>query len=325
MSDKKQNLILKYLKDHNVVIILILIFISACLASTQKFVKITNFYILLQSISTYGILAIGLTFVFLVGGIDLSIAYQVGTCGTCMVLANNASNVWVGIAVALLLGVALGYLNGTIVTRLKIPPLIGTLAVMTALNGIVLLLNKNSGNQSIKNASIAGMPLPQIYNLKFFQLISPSMILAVIMLVALGLFLKYTRTGANMYITGGNPEAGEYAGINNGRLTRIAYSICGFCSGLCAVLSVFRLGASTYNMGDNLDITAIAAVVIGGVKMQGGKGNMGMCIMGVAVIQIINNAMIKMGLHSSMQALVTGIVLILVLILDKFTNKETTA
>jgi ribose/xylose/arabinose/galactoside ABC-type transport system permease subunit len=108
--------------------------------------------------------------------------------------------------------------------------------------------------------------------------------------------------------------------VDNDKLTRVAYSICGFCSSVCAVLLVLRNNASTYNMGDNIDITAICAVVIGGVLMTGGKGNMGMCISGVAVIQIINNLMIKAGLHSSMQALITGVIVILVLIINKFTG-----
>lgn len=321
MTGLKNNKVFKYVKENNVVLILILIFIAAVLA-TPKFAKPANFFNLSQSIGTYGILAIGLTFVFIVGGIDLSIAYQVAFSGTLTVILTNSLGLLPAVVIVLFIGTALGYLNGTIVTRLKIPPLIGTLAVMTALNGLVLLMNNNSGNLTVSGASIMGMALPDFYNTRILGFLAPSVIIAVILLVVLAIFLKFTRSGSNMYITGGNPEAGALSGINNGRLTRVAYSICGFCSSVCSILTVFRLNASTYNMGDNLDITAICAVVIGGVKMSGGKGNMAMCIMGVAVIQIINNVMIKLGLHSSMQALITGIVVILVLIMDKITSDK---
>jgi ribose transport system permease protein len=124
-----------------------------------------------------------------------------------------------------------------------------------------------------------------------------------------------------MYVTGGNSEAAALSGIDNDRITRLAYSICGFCSAVCSILLIFRNNASTYNMGDNIDITAICAVVIGGIKMNGGKGNMGMCITGVIIIQMINNLMIKLSLHSSMQALITGIIVVLVLIINELTAR----
>jgi len=316
----KKSKALTYLKENNSVIILIMVIIAAVLSASPQFTKVNNLYNLVQSIGTYGILAIGLTFVFLVGGIDLSIAYQVAFCGTIFALVSNSLGFLPGLLIALSCGVLLGYLNGNIVTRLKIPPLIGTLAVMTALNGIVLLLNNNSGSNSMRDVTVLGMSLKEFYNIRILGFLSPSMLIAVVLLVALGIFLKWTRTGANMYITGGNPEAGKFSGINNDRLTRLAYTICGLCSSICAILVVCRLNSSTYNMGDGLDITAICAVVIGGVKMQGGKGNMGMCIIGVAIMQIINNVMLKLAFNSAMQSLVTGIIVIIVLIIDKFTS-----
>jgi len=317
----KNNKALNFLKEHNAVVIMILVFVAAVIIASPKFTKLTNLFNLAMSIGTYGILAIGLTFVFIVGGIDLSIGYQVAFCGTMLVILTNAIGLAPALIIVLSIGLSIGYLNGTIVTRLKIPPLIGTLAVMTALNGLVLLLNNNSGNLSIKD-TIFGMSLPEFYRLHIFGFLSPSIVIALVLFVGFALFLKYTRPGADMYVTGGNREAGAFSGINNGRLTRIAYSICGLCSAVCSFLLVSSLGASTYNMGDGLDITAICAVVIGGVKMQGGKGNMAMCFMGVVTIQVINNAMIKIGLHSSMQSLITGIVVILVLVLDKLTSKK---
>jgi len=322
----KNNKLIKWVKDNNVVLILILIFAAACIVASPKFTKVNNFFTLSQTIGTYGILAIGMTFIFLVGGIDLSIAYQVGFTGTIMAMLVQA-NVPTSLAIlgCLVVGILLGYINGTIVTRLGIPSLIGTLAVMTTLKGFVLLMNDNTSGLSVAGHTIFGMDMSEFYNYKLFGFLAPSALICIIMLVVLGLFLARTRSGINLYVVGGNPEAGQLSGINNGRLMRFAYAMGGFCAAVCAFLTVCRMNASTYNMGDDLDITAICAVVIGGIKMSGGKGNMGMCIMGVAVIQIIKNVMIKLGYQSSLQALVTGIVVVLVLILDRFTSRKTKA
>jgi ribose/xylose/arabinose/galactoside ABC-type transport system permease subunit len=180
------------------------------------------------------------------------------------------------------------------------------------------LLNNDRGAKSVSKALLFGRSLPDFYKMSIlgFPL---SAIIAVLILTVFAVFLKWTKSGTDMYVTGGNPEAAALAGIDNDRMTRIAYSICGFCSSICSILLVVRNNASTYNMGDTIDITAICSVVIGGIKMNGGKGNMGMCILGVIIIQIINNLMIKLGLHSSMQALITGIIVVLILIINKLT------
>ena len=315
----KSNPVARFFRENNSAYILILIIAAAVISASPKFTRTANIINLTQSMGTYGILAIGLTFIFLVGGIDLSLAYQVALDGTLFVMMCNTIGFLPAMLITLVLGCFIGYINGTIVTRMKIPSLIGTLAVMTTLKGFVLLLNHDSGNRPVE-ISLLGLPFPKVYNLKLFGFLTPSHIICIVFLAALGLFLRYRRSGVNMYIVGGNPEAGLFSGINNDRLTRMAFTIGGFCASVTSMLVVMRMNTSTYNMGDNLDIIAICSVVVGGVKMQGGKGNMAMTIMGVAIIQIINNVMTKLGMRTAMQALVTGIVVILVLVLDKFTS-----
>lgn len=315
----KDTPVARFFRENSSVYILILIIIAACITASPKFTKTGNIINLTQSIGTYGILAIGLTFIFLVGGIDLSLAYQVALDGTVFVLMCNTIGFLPALLITLFLGCFIGYVNGTIVTRLRIPSLIGTLAVMTSLKGLVLILNNDSSGRAVE-IELFGKAFSKFYNLKLFGFLCPSHIICLLFLVALGLFLRYKRSGVNMYVVGGNPEAGLFSGINNDRLKRIAFTIGGFCASVCSILVVMRMNTSTYNMGDNLDIIAICSVVVGGVKMQGGKGNMAMCIMGVAIIQIINNVMTKLGMRTAMQALVTGLVVILVLILDKVSS-----
>jgi ribose transport system permease protein len=323
MIDVKSNSVFRFVQKNNAVLILFLVFAVAALTANAKFLKASNFYNLSQTIGTFSIFAAGLSFVFIVGSIDLSIGYQVAFCATIFAIVSPSLGFMFTIPIVLLMGIIIGYINGTIVTRLKIPSLIGTLAVMTILKGVVLLLNNDKGGKSVRKVLLFGASLPDFYKLQIFGFLAPSVIIAFLLLQTFAVFLKWTRSGADMYVTGGNPEAASLSGIDNGRLTRFAYSICGFCSAVCSILLVMRNNASTYNMGDNIDITAICAVVIGGIKMTGGKGTMGMCLMGVAIIQIINNLMIKLGLHSSMQSFITGIIVVMVLIINKLTAQQT--
>ncbi|NTV89627.1 MAG: ABC transporter permease [Clostridiales bacterium] len=311
--------VFKWLKENNIILVIILVFAVAAFVGQPKFLKVSNQFNLLQSIATYGTIAMGLTFIFLVGSIDLSIGQQVSFDAVVMVMATNTFGLVPGIIITLIVGIILGYTNGSVVTRLEITPLIATLAVMTILKGCVLSI-LGDGNMAI---NVKG--LSSVYNYKLFGFLYPSVIVALIMLAAGAIFMTKTRTGINMYIIGGNHEAGALSGVNPPRLTRIAFTIGGFCAAVCSILLVFRLGTSTYNFGDNIDITAICAVVIGGVSMAGGKGSMAMCILGVGVIQIINNVMNKLGLHAAVQALVTGIVVIAVLIVDKYTSEKSKA
>jgi ribose transport system permease protein len=325
---KPESKALKFIKDNNIIFILILVFIAAALIAspalgggkTNNFLKASNLSNLLQIIGTYGVLAMGLTFVFLVGGIDLSIGYQVAFCAAVFATMMNAGvPVVLGMIITLALGCLIGYVNGTIVTRLGIPSLIGTLAVMTFLKGCVYLLNSSS--ISLNGILLGGTSMKDLYNAGAGIFTLP-VILIIILLIVFTFFLRQTVPGSNLYVVGGNYEAGLLAGINPDRLTRVAYSLGGVCSALCALLLAMRMNSATYNMGDGIDITAICAVVVGGIKMQGGKGNMAMCIMGVAVIQIITNVMDKLHYSTAIVSLVTGIVVILVLIIDKFTSSK---
>ncbi len=331
MAETTRTKIVRFFKDNNIIFILILVYAAACLVASpavvgtkaNNFFKLSNTINLLQNIGTYGILAMGLTFIFLVGGIDLSIGYQVAFDGAVFaLLASNGINILLAMLITLAVGIIIGYINGSIVTRLKITPLIATLAVMTILKGFVHIMNIDS--ISLSKILVGGASLKDLYATQLLTILSTPVLVLVGLTIVAAYFLKMTRSGINIYVIGGNLEAGNLAGINAPRLTRVAYTVGGFCSAVCAILVSMRMNAATYNMGDGIDIIAICAIVVGGVKMQGGKGGICMCIMGVAVIQIISNIMDKLHFSSAMISLVTGIIVILVLILDKLTSRKVT-
>ena len=325
---KEDSSFVKFMKKNNIILILVLVYVAAAVLASpallggkkNTFFTVNNTFDLLTLIGVYGILAMGLTFVFIVGGIDLSIGYQVAFCAAMFaVMARNGVNVILAMIITMICGCIVGYINGSIVTRIGIPPLIGTLAVMTALKGIVYIICPDS--LSLGSATLNGATLSSVYKMAGSAITLP-VLLIIILTVVFSLFLRYSVTGSNLYIVGGNYEAGLLSGINPDRLSRIAYTLGGLCSSICGLLLCFRTNTATYNMGDGIDITAICAIVVGGVKMQGGRGNMGMCLMGVAVIQIITNLMDKLHYSTAVVSLVTGIVVILVLILDKITSAK---
>lgn len=302
----------KFLLEYNIVFVLILIIVAASIFA-PNFLKPRNITNVIVNVGTYGIMAIGLTLVFIVGAIDLSVGFQAAAIAVVTVLAGNSFGMFGGIIVGILGGTLLGFFNGFVVTKLKITPLIATLATMTALKGITIVLT-NNGSISLKNEALKGLFASKLAGIQF------PIVLFVIIIVAVALFLRYTRTGVNFYVIGGNEEAGKLSGINTDRLVRLAYTLSGLLCGIVGILLASRFYSATYNLAENMDVTAISSCVIGGVKLTGGKGNVVQALLGVMVIQVINNMLTLMSVYGSIQTLITGLVVVAVLIGDKYTH-----
>lgn len=302
----------KYVLEYNIVIILILLVIAASFF-VPNFIRPGNISNLLINVGTYGIMALGLTLVFIVGAIDLSVGFQAAAIAVVTVLVANSFGFAAAIVAGIAGGLILGYINGFVVTRLNITPLIATLATMTGLKGLTLLLTNNF------SIALTDLDTKLLYTTIIAGIQLPIIIFAAIFIV-LTLFLRYTRTGLNFYIIGGNEEAGKLAGINTNKLIRLAYILSGLCCGIVGILLASRFASATYNLAENMDVTAISSCVIGGVKLMGGKGNMLQALLGVMVIQVISNILTLLSVYGSIQILVTGLVVVAVLIGDKYTQ-----
>lgn len=310
----------RLLVDYNSVAIFLLLLIAATFV-VNRFSN--NYATVLVEASIYGCLAIGLSLVMITGNIDLSVGFQAATSAVLVVLVVNATgSVAMGVVAALVSGVLMGALNGFVVTKLGISALIATIATNYIFKGVVYYFTKdgsiypeNELRSQLKN-SIAGL---RIFGMKFLSL---TVIIVAVILILLTFVLRKTRFGNSVYIAGDNAEAGKLAGINIRRTSFWAYVLCGV---LCSVAGLFLAssqGAAIYTMGEGRDVFAVSACVIGGIKMAGGKGTMLNVLLGVLVMRIISTAMNLLLVPAAWVDFISGVLLIVVLIIDRFTSTK---
>lgn len=245
------------------------------------------------------------------GGIDLSVGSVIAVtgCVSAGMITWVGLPVPVGILIGILCGTLVGALNGIIVSRTTIPAFIVTLATMNIGRGIARIYTHAQTIAVLDDpytfwgmGSILGLPI-QLY-----------LIIAVVVLTSF--ILNRTGLGRHIYATGGNKIASEYSGINVKRVTFFVFVLSGFLASLAGVLTVGRTFTATMIMGDGAEMDAIAAVVLGGTSMSGGKGSISGTVIGVIVIGILKNGMNLLGIDSSWQYVVQGIVILIAVYID---------
>ena len=268
-----------------IAVVLVLI----CLVLSQLspgFLTARNIYSILAQSSVVGIAAVGGTFVIITGGIDLSVGAAIGFSGILGALAlHHGVDVWAGIGITVLAAVAVGAVNGISVAGLKLAPFIVTLATMGMAQGLTLQAN---AGQSIYN-------LPPAFTVfgsgTVFGGLPISVVVTVIVFVLGDILLNRTAFGKNVFAVGGNREAARLAGIGVNRVTFLVYALAGLCVGIAAILAVGRVGAATPTGGTGVELRVIAAIVIGGTSLFGGKGSLWGTFVGVLLIGVINNGL----------------------------------
>lgn len=278
---------------------------------TDKFATVTNFFNVVRQITINLYLACGMTFVILLGGIDLSVGSVIAVtgCVSAGMITWVGLPVPVGILIGIVCGTLVGALNGLIVSRTTIPAFIVTLATMNIGRGIARIYTHAQTIAVLDDSytfwgmgSILGLPI-QLY-----------LIIAVV--IAASFILNRTQLGRHIYATGGNKMASEYSGINVKMVTFFVFAFSGFLASLAGVLTVGRTFTATMIMGDGAEMDAIAAVVLGGTSMSGGKGSISGTVIGVIVIGILKNGMNLLGIDSSWQYVVQGIVILIAVYID---------
>lgn len=278
---------------------------------TDKFATVTNFFNVVRQITINLYLACGMTFVILLGGIDLSVGSVIAVtgCVSAGMITWVGLPVPVGILIGIVCGTLVGALNGLIVSRTTIPAFIVTLANMNIGRGIARIYTHAQTIAVLDDSytfwgmgSILGLPI-QLY-----------LIIAVV--IAASFILNRTQLGRHIYATGGNKMASEYSGINVKMVTFFVFAFSGFLASLAGVLTVGRTFTATMIMGDGAEMDAIAAVVLGGTSMSGGKGSISGTVIGVIVIGILKNGMNLLGIDSSWQYVVQGIVILIAVYID---------
>jgi inositol transport system permease protein len=297
---------------HRLGIVAVLVVIAGILsATTDSFATGANLTNVARQVSINGILAVGVTFVLLTGGVDLSLGSVVALSGvTCALFAHPGEYpLFVPICVGLLTGGLCGLLNGVLVTRGGIAPFIVTLGMMTVARGLALVF---SGGKPVADMT------PALTNLAgdFGPVPIPVLCFAFVAVLS-WLFLGRFRLGRHLYAVGGNEQAARAAGVAVPSVKRFAYGICGLLTGLAGVVLAARITTGQPNAGQAYELDAIAAVVIGGTSLSGGVGSVLGTILGVLLIGIINNGLDLQGVSSYYQAVIKGVIIVGAVWLDR--------
>lgn len=293
-------------------IVLVLLVLAAALSlATDSFATSANLTNVARQVSINGILAVGVTFVLLTGGVDLSLGSVVALSGVACALCAHPGPwpVIVPITVGVLTGGLCGAVNGWLVTRGKIAPFIVTLGMMTVARGGALILSEGKPVANMTPAltdlagDLAGLPIAVIC----FGLVAG----------AASYFLNNFRLGRHLYAVGGNEPAARAAGVSVHAVKSFAYIICGLLTGLAGVVLAARITTGQPNAGQAYELDAIAAVVIGGTSLSGGYGTIRGTVLGVLLIGVINNGLDLMGVSSYYQAVIKGVIIVGAVWLDR--------
>ncbi len=281
--------------------------IVACVVLTclcPHFISVANLTNVIRQVSINGILAVGVTFVLLTGGVDLSLGSVVALTGVAAAHLAHPGDypLVVPVVAGILVGSLCGGINGLVVTRGNVAPFIATLGMMTVARGGALVLSHGRpvSNMSPAMTRIAG---------DWSHIPIPALILAGVSLWAAWM-LKNTRQGRYLYAVGGNEQAARAAGISVRRVKFLAYVLCGALSGLAGVVLASRITTGQPNAGVAYELDAIAAVVIGGTSLSGGLGGVGGTLLGVLLMGVIGNGLDLLNVSSYYQQIVKGIIII---------------
>jgi ribose transport system permease protein len=288
------------------------VLIGVCIGlslSAPKFLAWTNFANVLDQVSLIGIIAVWMTLLLVSGNFDLSIGGMVALIGVLAARVMNSSGTASGILVALALGIGLGTLNGFIVTKLKVNSLVATLGTGFAFSGTALL-----GAQS-EPVGLNSQSLPDFVATEFLGLTLPVYIFIGTALIGAWV-LHLTVGGRQIYAVGGNREAARYAGINVDWVQFFPFPLTGLFCAVASLLLVGELATALPDAAQTWPLQVIAAVVVGGVSIAGGRGTIAMAVAGVLLIGVINNGFNLLNLGPSYQNITTGGILVAAVAVD---------
>ena len=315
-----------FIKKYAIIGILLLFVIALAIVTGGNFLQPQNLLNVIRQVSAIGVIAVGMTFVIIAKGIDLSVGSILAlsaVVSASLVQMPGATNTlfpglqlpwFVGVLVGLAVGTLVGLVNGSLVAYFKIASFIATLGMMTAARGLALIytdgrpLSKlNPAYNFIGQGDILGIPVPIL-------------ILALVALAA-HFMLTRTRFGRHVFAYGGNEQAARVSGINISRIMLGIFAMTGLLAGLAGILLSSRIGSGNPQLGTGIELDAITATVIGGTSFNGGIGTIWGTIVGALIIGVINNGLDLMNVSPFWQQVVKGIIIVLAIIIDERKNR----
>jgi erythritol transport system permease protein len=336
IQKKNVSIGLLLLKLRTFVALILLIVVFSVIA--PNFLNPATIVLMARHAAVYAFLAIGMTFVIITGGIDLSVGSTVGLAGMVaggLILKGLPIfgvriyfRVWVIVLITLALGMLIGAFNGLLITRFNVPPFIGTLGTLYIARGAALLIHQGQtypnliGDPALKNTGFPKLGAGTFLHLPFTDQGIPYSIWLMILVAAVAAYLAAkTPRGRHIYAVGGNERAATLSGVRVNRVKMFVYMFSGFCSAIGGLIWASQLVASHPMTGESFELHAIAAAVLGGTSLAGGRGTIGGTIIGAFVIGILGDGMVMVGVSSFWQMVIKGLVIVTAVVVDQLQQK----
>lgn len=318
--EKRRAFSAKWLQDMAIryAMVLVLIVVIAFFAyRSARFATPDNVVTILIAAAPFALIALGQTLVILTGGIDLSVGSVIALSAMAGAYAAKAmpDQLFLALAVAILVGAVAGAVNGFVVSILDVPPFIATLGMLTLASGLAYVIGGG--------APINGLPqnFSQFANTEILGLTIP-VILMIIGIVGFGIMMRRTKFGMHVYAVGGNEQASRIAGIKTGRVKFLVYTISGALAGVSGIMLASRTINGSPSLGVGYELDAIAAVVIGGASLMGGRGTIWGTALGLLMIQTLNNGLDILTVPAYWQDVVKGLLIVAAVSVDVWAAKR---
>ena len=312
---EKNSIVRKALSIKEMPVLLFLIGFCIILSILSPyFLTASNLMTTLVGFSSSGLVVIGMTIVLAMGGLDLSVGSVVGFSATVVsvLFAKVGMNIWLAASIAIVVSMLLGLINGLFISKLRLSPFIMTLAMLSLVKGLMLLITQGK-SVAIKGVDDAFSFLGQGYIGGFF----PSIVLIFIVFAVLSHFLlRYSEAFRQVYYIGSNEKSARLSGINVDKVKIFIYILSAFFAAVAGVLSASRFGASTTSTGTGVEMKAISAAVIGGASLNGGEGSILGAVLGIMLLSIVDNGLILLRVSVYGQDLVSGAILLIAVTID---------
>ena len=312
-------------------LVLIIIIVAICVITAfvnPRFLRIQNLINIFQQISILGIVACGIGMLLVAGQIDISVGTQVSLMGVILAMViqrmlglpdgnvpawQAALAIPLAVAVTLVVGFLLGLLNGIVVIKSRASSFIITLGFQVVYAGAALLTSRGASYMLFGKFELLGRE-------RILGVIPVPILFFIGMVVITYVVLKYLRYGRFLYAIGGNRKAAYVSGINTNRITLIAFVVVGLCNALAALILISRVGSALATTGDSYALDALAAVIVGGVSIAGGKGTALNIFLGVLLVGLISNALIIMNVNPYVRQVVLGLIIIVAVTIGQLTS-----
>ena len=292
--------------------------ICACIFlsfATDSFATTKNLYNITRNVTFVAIIALGMTLVIIIGGIDLSVGSVLCLCSMILGVVMHAGySIWIGIAASIATALAVGAVHGVLIAFLRFPPFVVTLATLSIARSLAMVASQNTvvyqfGPDHDKLLALGG-------GAWVFGIANPVLYMIVLALIT-GFVLRWTKFGRHVFAIGGNEAAANLTGVPVRRVKVSVYMFCSACAGIAGILEVGWLGTISTSLGQGMELAVIAAAVIGGANLMGGVGTAFGAVVGAALIEVIRNSLILLGISTFWQGCFVGSFIVIAVLFDR--------